>query len=655
VERNTSVKTLLVILLIVLITSPPFADEKKESFTKAPKLEWVGSWPFGPIWCAEIDTARNLLFAGSGGGVLILDISNPKNPKIVSDALRPKRTVFYDIKHFPAHTDYSLMGRISDLSYHHERLYAAAHNSITVWDIADPKNPRCVIESPAFLDSAHIFCMAVKENLIFIGYRSGFYILDAENDTFTIVAHIELDAAPFKMLVNGNYLYLCCRHKAVKIFNIEDLEEPTLVSEIESSAQIWDIAIWDNHLFLGLLQVGIKVYNIQQLQNPIEESHIDVSCRQMYINNTTLYATAAGGGMSVLDISNIRNVSIVDTLSYQCSAYDIHGYGGYLYISCGELAIFDISEKKKIEFLTDFDHAYAVLHCDIDGTSMVVPNDDYGLYIFDITDPTYPLLKGNLKTDLKMRGALIKNNYVYCTDEEYFYIIDITDPVHPVSISKTLVPNVRKILLTEENMIFMRSGDSTIYLYDVSNKSEPIQLSVKPVKKYPISLYYKDNYLYIASFKTIDIYEKEATGSLVLNKQIPAFYKHATCTAVHDNQMYVLDGIYLEIFSLKTPDIPSEISKYCIPDSVERSTSCIQRSRFLSDIVFIDQWAIAMAAFDGLRVFDLANSAKPEQVSRISGMYYINGIHLENNYLYISENFTGIHIFKIVQGSTKTK
>ena len=43
-------------------------------------MRFVGSCPFGPAWNVGADTARNLAFCGSGGAVLILDVSDPANP-----------------------------------------------------------------------------------------------------------------------------------------------------------------------------------------------------------------------------------------------------------------------------------------------------------------------------------------------------------------------------------------------------------------------------------------------------------------------------------------------------------------------------------------------------------------------------------------------
>ncbi len=40
----------------------------------------VGNWPFGPSYAVSYDNSRNTAFLSSGGGVYIIDVSNPANP-----------------------------------------------------------------------------------------------------------------------------------------------------------------------------------------------------------------------------------------------------------------------------------------------------------------------------------------------------------------------------------------------------------------------------------------------------------------------------------------------------------------------------------------------------------------------------------------------
>ena len=53
----------------------------------------AGNWPYGPSYAVAIDSARNLAFCGSGGGVYELDVSNPAQPLEQSEAIRTRGVV----------------------------------------------------------------------------------------------------------------------------------------------------------------------------------------------------------------------------------------------------------------------------------------------------------------------------------------------------------------------------------------------------------------------------------------------------------------------------------------------------------------------------------------------------------------------------------
>jgi hypothetical protein len=46
-------------------------------------MYYVGNWPFSKAYCVDIDIARQLIFVSSGGGVNIVDVSDPTNPIIL--------------------------------------------------------------------------------------------------------------------------------------------------------------------------------------------------------------------------------------------------------------------------------------------------------------------------------------------------------------------------------------------------------------------------------------------------------------------------------------------------------------------------------------------------------------------------------------------
>lgn len=53
----------------------------------------IGNWPFGLCYAVAYDSSRSLAFMESGGGVYVLDVSNPTQPVKLSEAIRMEESM----------------------------------------------------------------------------------------------------------------------------------------------------------------------------------------------------------------------------------------------------------------------------------------------------------------------------------------------------------------------------------------------------------------------------------------------------------------------------------------------------------------------------------------------------------------------------------
>ena len=124
-------------------------------------VRFVGNWPFGPSYAVAYDSARSLVFCGSGGGVYILDVQDPSPVKISDIRTRGiVRGLFYD----------SFL----------ERLYIAdAHAGLRVIDISNPSNP---VEVGYYDTPGYAWDVAVSGSYAYIADGiSGLRVIDISN------------------------------------------------------------------------------------------------------------------------------------------------------------------------------------------------------------------------------------------------------------------------------------------------------------------------------------------------------------------------------------------------------------------------------------------------------------------------------------------
>jgi len=108
-------KSILFVVVFVLAASAAQADSLY--------CRLVGAWPFGPSYAVALDSARNLAFCGSGGGVYVLDVSDSSSPVVLSEAIHTR-------------------GVVRDLYYQTNRLYIAAQSAgLDIWDVSVPASP----------------------------------------------------------------------------------------------------------------------------------------------------------------------------------------------------------------------------------------------------------------------------------------------------------------------------------------------------------------------------------------------------------------------------------------------------------------------------------------------------------------------------------
>lgn len=659
-----SIKQKVMVLLILVIGLLP-GGETGSTSTDYPLLEWVGSWPFGSTWEIEMDTLRKLCFMASGGGVIVVDVSYPSKPRIISDAIRPGRRFFSEP--FSLINDYELSssGRIQDLYYINKKLYVVGQRIFSLWDIEDPSKPICVIESLPLLDSCDIHHIFVQGNIIYCGVNNGVIIIRKRGNEFQYISKIELEYTPIrKILVTNNHLYICCGYGHVKIFDISNIKKPRDISTITVKNNLWDIALKNDILFIAQEKEGVTLYDVSNPGNPAEITSDSNSFLQeivyphkFLIRKNILFVFCAGkNNILIMDISNIDEIKTLATTAFYSFPHGIEIIDKYLFVtgSLRGVGIFDVSEGEAPRFLKEYNNFDITYSFDVNSVSMVVAQGMAGLHILDLSDATFPVLRSTIQTGFPIYDAKLNKDKLYVVDTQFLYVVDIIDIESPVIIARSPTPGARKIEIIDSNLVMIQTMDSTLYLYEINDDFHPKKLSSIKTNKIPFSYCYNDGYLYIASFRSLDIYRIFAGKIRGPFNKIHYKDNYIINVSIHSSCLYVLGSAMFEIRSIKNPIFPYLLSKTCISDSIIQS-GCIITPRDVRDIVMFDNIAIFTIAGDGLRSFDVSNPKQPEQVSRISGLYYIKNLNTNNQFLYTCETFTGIQIFKFIQGSAKTE
>ncbi len=126
-------------------------------------VRFVGNWPFGPSYVVSYDSSRNLVFAGSGGGVYILDVSDPSNPVKLSEKIHTwgiAYSLFYE--------------------YNTGRLYIAdGTRGLEIWDVSNSSSPQ---KLGNYWTPGYAYGVYVSGNCAYVAdWWTGFRIIDVSD------------------------------------------------------------------------------------------------------------------------------------------------------------------------------------------------------------------------------------------------------------------------------------------------------------------------------------------------------------------------------------------------------------------------------------------------------------------------------------------
>lgn len=118
---------------------------------EAKNVQLVGRWPYGPAKAVAADESRKLAFLGSGGGIYILDVSDPSAPRKLFGIVTP--------------------GMVNDLFYNDGTLFVAdGESGLRIIDVSTPSSPT---EIGYFYTPGYAGGVTVSGSLAYVADRFG--------------------------------------------------------------------------------------------------------------------------------------------------------------------------------------------------------------------------------------------------------------------------------------------------------------------------------------------------------------------------------------------------------------------------------------------------------------------------------------------------
>jgi hypothetical protein len=580
----------------------------------------IGRWAWGPVGGGAV--RDSFVYIGNGDLFQILGVSNPYDPQIVGEILTP-----YMVGEIILHEQYAYIvsgglrmiditdptnpiyiGGIDiscpmslaisgDYAYVGDQIPGVVH----IIDISTPSNP---VEIGWILGPGEfINALAVIGDTLCIGSEEAFEIefYDVSDPENAVYIGSYMSGPTTEVRYSNGLMYVGVRWPPY--FRIFDLSRPLWdieVGSLDRKSIIYGIAVLDSLAFLANKD-GIYVVDISRAAHPEEVSHIDK--REAYsIDISGNYAYASAKGLWIVDISSLHSLEEVSHFPTGGYAYDVDQCGNYAYLA--------------------------------DGFA--------GLWVIDVSDPTFPKSIGNFPTQGFTFDVTVSGRYVYLTNAPYspedttgLWIIDMSDVHDPASASfiegEYAHPRVSNDPALLGTYLFLVKNDSGLSIIDISEPTEPYEVSFTPSEGRLRGIDVSDNIAYMAENGLVIVDVSDPINPIEVGS-LPGTYPFGVKVA--NNIAYLGANAGLLTVDVSDPTKPKELGYVHTPGG-----------RSSIDISVSGSYAYLAYGIHMIMI-DVSSPANPRVVGWIESPRGCYGVTSDERYIYLANSNGGLLLYQ---------
>ncbi len=591
----------------------------------------VGRWPYGPAFAVAVQ--GDYAYLGSGGGIYILNISDPTLPTKISEIATPSV--------------------VEGLFVNNLHLYVADYYAgLRIINVADPANPYeegyyntpghaysvYVLGSYAYVAAAwaglRVINVADPAHPYELGYYDtpdqayGVYVLDsyayvADDEAGLRIINVAHPANPYEVgyydtpgwardvYVLGSYAYVADGSAGLGIINVADPANPYEVSYYDAPDGAGGIYVSGSYAYVGGANAGLRVINVADPANPYEVGYYDTpgSARDVYVLDSLAYVADLFGGLRIINVADPANpyeVGYYDTPNY---ATDVYVLDSYAYVADeNDLWIVNVADPADLYEVGHYDtpgRAYGVY---VLGSYAYVADGSAGLGIINVADPANPYEVGYYDTPHNAWGVYVLGFYAYVAD--YYAglrIINVADPANPYEVGHCDTPGRAYGVYVLGSYAYVADYDAGLRIINVADPTNPYEEGYYDTPGYEPDVYVLGSYAYLAA------------GSAGLR-----------------------------IINVAGPADPYEVGYFDTPHSA-------------ADVYVLGPHAYVADLFGGLRIINVADPANPSEEG-----YYITppewaspfalacNVHILSSYAYVADYGAGLIILQFYGGERGT-
>ncbi|MBC76829.1 MAG: hypothetical protein CME64_12515 [Halobacteriovoraceae bacterium] len=435
----------------------------------------VGSldlWAVTPIKMTADGTTAYI--AADDSGVLIVDISNPAAPTLLSS--------------------FDTVGRAKDIAFYNGHLLIADFgNGLVVLDVSNPSTPGLVTTYASTV--GYVYGLSLNGDVLVLDGESEFEFVDiATPGTPATIADLDLDYQYLDRVsvASDDVLYVSAEERGVFLYDISDPVNPVHLGSYNTNGSVQDLSYENNYLYVADGS-GVSVLDVADKQSVLALSKASLPTTNPEYSvksGNFLYVATRNDFLHVFDVSTSTNPVLRGSLDLGGRPTFLEFYNGYVFVTrwtVDDLLIIDVSDPDNPVQASQITGRF-----EIRGASQILDDHLYTissdtnpttLDIYDISSPLSPSLISSTSmtqpgySTHQEIGVKVKGNYAYIGKErDPVVVYDISDKSNPV-----LVPTTRKSYMKSDawrmwqrgDHLFFREDSDGLTIVNIANPSSP--------------------------------------------------------------------------------------------------------------------------------------------------------------------------------------
>ncbi len=477
-QKITSISIILILLSFFCITD----------ITSIENLGIIGECFINAGSCRESIITDDYAFVGCDYGLMILDNSDISSPTAIGSFQTPSSCISFDI-----------LGIIAVL--------ACGNDGLLVLNISNPNNPVLIssfdLQNPFFNASK----IKIYGNIAFVrGQSNRLFIIDI-SDVNNLDLFAYDDSNYYRdFVVDGDFIYAI--YDELYIIDISQIDNPTLFSSLDCCNIGQTIEKSNNYIFIGD-DGALKTVNVSNPSDPFVVNIFDdlqSTPYNMLIDNNIMYISSMG--LITLDISDPEDPNILSEFEYQGSRIskknDLVVISRTVdnYLEYNGIGIIDVENPSNMNLVAEFKTCKAE-ELFYANNYAYVANGFRGLTIIDVNNPQHPSFESNYETINRANAVLVESDIAYvAVADSGFQIVDVSDPNEPILLS-TINPQYGDFRSIDKYSNYLYLGGEwtgSVFIYDVNDPFNPFLVNQIAVNDFSYDLTIHAEYMFTAGY-----------------------------------------------------------------------------------------------------------------------------------------------------------